>query len=192
MTTNSFLRTTGKDPHEQHNITKWSPALNPFFLSLKLQTHVSTNPALSVSSETRGSQCHSKLHTCAQIKISPFILPVHQIQLTLEVSFQSPLLALTVTSPEPEGNRVSLSSRSRKMGVKRVKTTPGVTQGTSYSQRTVTQLFSLHPPQFPGIPRPCLSEETILSEGQIWKWSEFKKNLKKQTNTTFIWGPLIA
>lgn len=38
--------------------------------------------------QTRGSQCHSKLHTCTQIKVSPLTFPVHQTQLTLEVSFQ--------------------------------------------------------------------------------------------------------
>lgn len=57
--------------------------------------------ALFHQHQTRGSQCHSKLHTCAQIKISPLTLP-EQTQLILEVSFQSPWLALTASSPEPD------------------------------------------------------------------------------------------
>lgn len=58
------------------------------------------------------------------------------------------------------------------MGKKSETPPPGVIQGTTYSQIPVTQLFSLHPPQFPGVPRPCLSEETTLSENDL--------NLKKQ------------
>lgn len=75
-------RSIRKIPYHRR-ITSPEPII-PF---LKFQDHFSTHPSLKASSESnRGSQCHSTLHTCAQIEISPLTLPVHQTQPRVKVS----------------------------------------------------------------------------------------------------------
>lgn len=54
--------------------------------------------------QTRGSQCHSKRHTCAQIKISPLTLLCTDTSKTGSV-LPKPSTVLYGSPPELEGNR---------------------------------------------------------------------------------------
>lgn len=103
-----------EEPTHMTPYHKWSPAWP--VLSLQKETAASFHhkpTALRFISIKPGSQCHPSVHTWAQIKISP-LTSCAQTQLSLEVSFQSPLPVLMAALQSSRGAGESLSSGGRK------------------------------------------------------------------------------
>lgn len=142
--THFFFWTTGRNPHTWHNITNdHQPGL--FFpFRKKLQPHFTTNPPLSGSlTSNQGSQCHSKRHTCAQIKVSP-LTSCAQTQLSLKCPSKALYRFLRQPSRAWGEQGESLSSGGRK----REEHVSHRTPPTDWQ----TQLLSLHPPLVSSVP----------------------------------------
>lgn len=199
--TNFFFRTTGKEPYKQHSITKSSPALTHSFPSWNCR-HIWAQPLPPQpppqfhQHQTSEGQYHSKPHTCAQIKISPLTFPVHQTQLTLEASFQSPLPALTARATDPVRGeqKESLLSRGRKVGGK--EWTPPL---GSYRHLLKTVRGGDSAPIRRSSPGPLGSLDHVylktwssVEDGEIRKETQVKNKTRQYINATFIWGPLIC